>query len=92
MLSRVSGIGAGIPLVYDFGQFLNAVRLLDLSDDLVVFLDEVANHRLQQAHRGVLARVSEMVQVVLELLCSIVSNTDFNQGVLKAGEKVLAKT
>mgnify|MGYP001626732568 CR=1 FL=1 len=61
LLRRIGGFGARVSLVDNVCQFLNAVRLLDLSHDLVILLDQVADHRLKQTHRGVLAGVSEMI-------------------------------
>ncbi len=82
LLRRIGGFGTRVSLVDDVCQFLNAVRLLDLSHDLVVLLDQVADHRLKQTHRGVLAGVSEMVQIVLELLSGVIGDADIDQSVL----------
>jgi len=68
LLSCVGSLGAGFTLTQDLLQLINAFGLFDLADDLVALFDQVADDLLQETHASVLARVPEVVQVVLELL------------------------
>ena len=65
LLGRIRSLGAGLTLAQDLSQLLDAVGLLNLSDNAVALLDKVADDLLQETHASVLASVSEVVQVVL---------------------------
>ena len=84
LLGRVSGLWAGLALTEDLGQLVDALGLLDLADDAVALLDQVADDLLEEAHARMLARVSEVVQVVLQLLRRAVVNANVDQFCLKA--------
>ena len=79
LLGRVRGLRPGLALAQDLGELLDTVGLLDAADDTVVLPDQVADHRLKQAHRCVLASVPEVIQVVLQLLRGVVSHADVYQ-------------
>ena len=86
LLGRIRSLGAGLTLAQDLSQLLDAVGLLNLSDNAVALLDKVADDLLQETHAGVLASVSEVVQVVLELLGGGVGHANVDQTRLKVNK------
>ena len=90
LLGGFSALWAAFALTKDLGKLLNAIRLLDALDDAIALLDQVGDHGLQEAHAGVLADVSEVVQVVLKGLGGVVGHANVDQISLKAYLGVLA--
>lgn len=84
LLCRVSRLGAGLTLSKDLDEFISAIALLDATDDTVALFDQVDDYGLEQAHACMLACVSEMAQVVLQLLGRVICNADIDQACLYA--------
>jgi len=61
-------------------NFLDTLFFLDLGDDLVVFLHEVFEDRLEQGHGLVLEQVSEVLQVLSQGLSVVVLDANVDQG------------
>ena len=83
LLCRVCCLGAGLTLAQDLGKLLDAFSLLNLLHNAVAFLDQIGDDLFKQAHAGVLAGVSELVQVVLEVGSCTIVQANVNQTGLK---------
>ena len=84
LLCRVSRLGARLTLSKDLDEFISAIALLDTTDDTVTLLYQVDDYGLEQAHACMLACVSKMAQVVLQLLGRVIGNADIDQTCLYA--------
>ena len=84
LLSRVCSLRTGLALAEYLSQLINAFGLLNLAYNAVALLDQVADDLLEEAHARMLARVPEVVQVVLQLLSCAVVNANVDQFRLNA--------
>jgi len=82
VVTVVGCLWAGLALTKDLGELLNTFSLLNVSDDAIVLLDEVADDGLEQTHAGVLAGVPEVVQIVFQVADCVVSHADVDQSCL----------
>jgi hypothetical protein len=85
-LSRVSVVDCiwtCLALTQNFCKLFNSFGLLDIFDNSIVLLYEVANYGLKQSHAGVLTCVSEVIQVIFQMANRVVCHTNINQVGLK---------
>ena len=72
-----------VTLAKQTDKLLSAVLCLNLLDNLIDLLDEVLEDGLESVHATVLAQISEMRDVISDLDCLVIGNTDVDQVLLQ---------